>query len=74
MPRPPHQERVITERAELSDKLDKLVLFIDGPNNQPGKVFASLPAAERVRLARQRTYMADYLHVLDERVDAFPPS
>lgn len=63
----PHQQRVVDERDDLADKLTKLNSFI-------GKdMFNSLPAEERIRLARQATVMKDYLDILNDRINAFPP-
>jgi hypothetical protein len=61
----PHQQRVVTEREELADKLSKLSAFI------VGSVFASLPDAEQERLRRQAQIMDAYVNVLDERIAAF---
>jgi len=62
----PHEQRVVDERSALADKEEKLGAFLYGI------VFNSLPQEERMRLVRQRTYMALYLNVLDERIAAFP--
>jgi hypothetical protein len=61
----PHQERVVAEKAELSDKLDKLETF------EGGAVYASLPPAEQSRLTRQLLIMKLYEQVLAERISAF---
>lgn len=65
----PHQQRVITERTELDDKLQKLRTFIKGAGNT--SVFAELPVEEQVRLKEQASYMSLYLQVLDDRIKAF---
>jgi hypothetical protein len=62
----PHQQRVVDEKAELSDKLDKLEAF------EGGAVFSSLPTAEQTRLTRQLFIMKLYEQVLGERICAFP--
>lgn len=62
----PHQERVVTEEAELTSKLTKLQDFI---TNSP--VFKSLDQAERDRLDMQEHYMRKYQGVLQERIVAF---
>lgn len=62
----PHQERVVTEEAELTSKLTKLQDFI---TNSP--VFKSLDQAERDRLDMQEHYMHKYQGVLRERIVAF---
>lgn len=61
----PHQERVVTERDELQDKLTKLVAFYDS------KIFAGLDDGEQSRLTRQRAFMEGYCKVLNERIAAF---
>jgi hypothetical protein len=44
----PHQQRVVTEKKELDDKIDKLKAFIiESPT------FKKLPEDERDRLAQQ---------------------
>ncbi len=62
----PHQERVVVERAELSEKTEKLWQFISG-----NQIFFTLPSDEQSRLGRQHTHMKAYLAVLDERIAAF---
>lgn len=61
----PHQERVVTERDELQEKLTKLVSFYNG------KIFAGLDESEQSRLTRQRAFMEGYYNVLNERIAAF---
>jgi len=61
----PHQQRVVTEKDELAEKLTKLNAFIGG------SVFNGLPETERIRLARQGVVMKDYLDILNERIAAF---
>lgn len=63
--RPAHQQRVLTERDELAERLRKLDEFL------PGDLFAKLPLAEQARLRRQRTAMAALRDILDERIAAF---
>jgi len=58
----PYQQRVIDERRELFDRLEKLKFFIDG------KLFIELPESEKIRMKLQADYMAMYLSVLDERI------
>lgn len=62
----PHQQRVVDEKAELDEKLAKLVAFGITP------LFASLPADEQGRLNRQHSLMEQYSAVLGERIAAFP--
>jgi hypothetical protein len=61
----PHQERVVADKAELSDKLDKLETF------EGGAIYNSLPPAEQSRLTRQLLIMKLYEQVLAERISAF---
>lgn len=63
--RPPHQQRVIDEKADLDDKLAKLTAFFDNP------IFAGLDVAEQGRLRDQVSYMAGYSEVLSARIAAF---
>lgn len=61
----PHQQRVVTERDELAERLVKLLAFLQTP------LFAGLDAAERSRLRNQARFMDGYLAVLGERIEAF---
>jgi hypothetical protein len=63
----PHQERVVFEKRELDEKLDKLKAFIEG-----SPAFKALPEDERSRLNRQFDVMAEYSSILTQRIDAFP--
>jgi hypothetical protein len=60
-----HQQRVITERADLDARRERLARFIGSAT------FDGLDPAERGRLTRQASIMADYSAVLDERIAAF---
>lgn len=63
---PPHQQRVLAEKAELDERLSKLDAFIlDNP------LYLQLPADEQNRLSRQSKAMAAYSGVLAERIAAF---
>lgn len=62
---PPYQKRVIDEKAEVSDRLDKLLKFFDTP------LFASLPEPDRALLKAQATHMKHYEDVLAARIDRF---
>jgi hypothetical protein len=61
----PHQQRVVTERDELAEKLTKLNAFTGTA------VFTGLPEAEQFRLTRQAGIMKDYLDILNDRINAF---
>lgn len=62
---PPHQQRVIGEKAVLDDKLIKLRQFFDAP------LFAGLPTDEQDRLQRQAVAMTMYSELLAARIAAF---
>jgi len=61
----PHQQRVIDELFELSDKLQKLMLFMVTP------FFASIDSAEQSRLILQASVMSTYELILKDRIEAF---
>lgn len=63
----PHQQRVVAEKAELDDKLDKLSTFVASPK------FAVVVTdeAERARLRAQKDTMAQYSWILAARIAAF---
>ena len=60
----PHQYRLLNERAELRDRLGKLLEFINCP------AFPNVDPAEQDRLRVQAIHMGSYLNVLNERVAA----
>ena len=62
----PHQERVVNEKKELDEKLDKLKAFIE-----TSSVFKSLPDDERRRLELQFDVMTEYSSILSQRIAAF---
>jgi len=61
----PHQQRVVTEKEELAEKLTKLLEFFQTP------IFAGLSEAEQSRLRNQARFMDGYAAVLEERIAAF---
>lgn len=61
----PHQQRVVDEKNELSERLSKLLSFLQGP------IFPTLSEAERARLRMQARFMDGYAAVLEERIEAF---
>jgi hypothetical protein len=63
----PHQQRVVDEKAELDERLRKLMTFTVTPT------FAALDEAERNRLAQQAATMAMYSDILADRIAAFAP-
>lgn len=62
-----HQQRVVDEKRELNEKLDKLKAFIE-----TSSIFKSLTADERGRLGKQFDAMAEYSSILSQRISAFP--
>lgn len=65
MPLQEHQQRVVAEQKELSERIAKLTAFINGA------MWGQIPAPERSRLRRQLKAMEDYDTVLLERIAAF---
>ena len=63
---PPHQQRVLQEKAELDERADKLSAFYSTA------IFAGLPEPEQSRLVRQGAAMRAYSSILGERIVAFP--
>lgn len=63
----PHQQRVISERDELSDKISKLESFIEPSNG----TYTDLCKEDQCLLKEQLAYMYKYLEVLDERIYRF---
>lgn len=63
----PHQQRVVDEKRELDDKLQKLTSFISSEK------FTTIvqDEAERGRLVCQEETMKDYSAILAERIAAF---
>lgn len=62
----PHQQRVVDELNELTEKVDKLRAFI---NESP--IFPDLDQGERDRLVLQYNFMTGYQAVLNMRIRAF---
>lgn len=62
----PHQERVVTELSELTDKRTKLEAFFNTA------MFKHLPPDEQARMERQARIMRTYEDVLEERIRNFP--
>jgi len=60
----PFQERVVQEKAELDEKIDKLVSFMNS-------ALAVVPFEEWERLKRQYVAMTEYSLILGERIAAF---
>jgi len=75
----PFQQRVIEEKKELDQKIDRLVAFTKGLTAQSDRVdgvsvcsiFHRLPPDEQLRLARQLDAMQNYSGILAERIAHF---
>ncbi len=62
---PPHQQRVIAEKAGLDDQLGKLKKFFDTA------IYVNLDFDEKDRLSHQAVAMQEYSAILGERIAAF---
>lgn len=60
-----HQQRVVDEKAELDDKLGKLVSFFSTA------IYEGLDKDEKSRLQTQAHHMRGYSAVLGERIAHF---
>ena len=63
---PPHQQRVIDEKAARDGEVSRLAAFIDSNPVSP-----QLPADEKARLRRQLDVMRELSVILGERIAAF---
>ena len=61
----PHQQRVVDEKAELDDKIQKLSGFFQTI------IYHNLPPEEKSRLTMQLHFMTSYSEVLGTRIAAF---
>lgn len=61
----PHQQRVVTEKADIDERLGRLLAFFQTPT------FEGLPETERSRLRNQARLLDGYSAVLGERIAAF---
>jgi hypothetical protein len=61
----PHQIRVLAEKDELDQRLQRLVAFMNTAT------FTELSEAEQARMRRQQDLMAELSAILGERIDAF---
>ncbi len=62
---PPHQQRVIAEREQLADRIQKLESFL------ATEMFAGLPEDEQQLLKMQADAMVVYLSILEARSSKF---
>lgn len=65
MTRQPHENRMLVERGELADRLEKLTAFIDS------EAWPKLPEGDRDLMIEQRNHMTAYLGALQRRVARF---
>lgn len=63
----PHQQRVVDEKNELVEKLQKLMRFKTTPT------FQALALHEQNLLREQEIVMDRYAHILGERIAAWGP-
>lgn len=57
--------RVINEKVELEDKINKLTTFISS------NIFDTLPKEDRILLTRQLAFMEGYYETLQQRIERF---
>lgn len=62
---PPHQQRMIAERAQIQDRLTKLKAFTETD------LYQSLEGAEKADLGYQAQLMRDLVGILDRRIERF---
>lgn len=61
----PHEQRVVTERDQLSEKHDRLFEFLQTDT------FNGLRTYDQLLLTKQLTVMAAYRDILDQRIERF---
>lgn len=64
-PKESYQQRVVIEKGELEEKIEKLSKFL------PSATFKSLPEIDQVLLRRQLAYMEGYSRILSKRINRF---
>lgn len=65
---PPHMQRVVGEKVQLMDKLDKLRAFFNKP------AFSALAWVDQGLLLTQADVMAAYIRILQARIESFTAS
>ena len=63
----PYQQRMVIERDQLFDRIERLSAFMLTP------LYEKLPVEEKDRMQKQLIAMQSYQKVLDERIKAFAP-
>ena len=64
----PHEQRVVLERDELYERVEKLCEFFNSP------AFLGLSLSERELLVEQRMAMSLYCEILNDRISGFDPA
>lgn len=62
----PHQQRVVDEKAELDEKINKLDEFVNHST-----IYPNLEMKEKMNLTLQLLYMQSYSRVLGDRIEDF---
>lgn len=62
----PHQQRVLDEKNELFDKIQKLESFIE-----TSSIFSQLSSIDKDDFIEQLRYMKAYLTILKRRINRF---
>ena len=62
----PHQQRIVDEKSELDEKINKLQQFIE-----TNDLFKDLHPAEKNDLVQQGNIMLNYSSVLQRRINRF---
>jgi hypothetical protein len=62
----PHERRVVDEKDELDERLERLIAFITGA---PG--FKALDNIDQALLRDQRDAMGEYSDILNKRIERF---
>lgn len=65
MQQQPHQQRVVAEKQEVSERLGKLLAFFQSTT------FSTLSEAEQSRMRNQARFMDGYAACLEDRIKAF---
>ena len=60
-----YQDRVVVEKDELDERIEKLTNFIQSVK------FQSIPEEEQELLTRQLEVMREYSSILEERIEGF---
>lgn len=61
----PHQQRVVDEKNELGERLEKLMVF------RGTQLYKSLPEQEQELLYFQSQAMKHYYEILEQRIELF---